>query len=41
MSQANATIGSEEQRLRLADIGERTPVTLVLKAGAPIRTTLG
>src|SRR5689334_14905890 len=29
-----------EQRARLADIAERTPVTLALKAGAIIHTTL-
>ena len=29
-----------EQRARLADIAERTPVTLALKAGATINTTL-
>jgi putative redox protein len=29
-----------EQRARLADISERTPVTLTLKAGAQIRTTV-
>src|SRR5262249_35735970 len=29
-----------EQRARLADIAERTPVTLTLKAGARIRTTV-
>ena len=29
-----------EQRARLADIAERTPVTLALKAGATIHTTL-
>jgi putative redox protein len=29
-----------EQRSRLADIAERTPVTLTLKAGAEIRTTV-
>jgi len=31
---------SEEQRARLADICERTPVTLTLKSGIPIRTEL-
>ena len=31
---------SEEQRARLADIAERTPVTLTLKRGLPITTTL-
>jgi putative redox protein len=30
----------DTQRARLADIAERTPVTLVLKAGAEIRTTV-
>ena len=30
----------EEQRARLADIAERTPVTLTLKRGLPILTTL-
>jgi putative redox protein len=29
------------QRARLADIAERTPVTLTLKQGLPINTTLG
>jgi putative redox protein len=31
---------SDEQRARLADIAERTPVTLTLKRGVPIVTTL-
>ena len=31
---------SDEQRARLADISERTPVTLTLKSGAQIRTTI-
>lgn len=31
---------SDEQRARLADIAERTPVTLLLKQGVPIVTTL-
>lgn len=31
---------NEEQRARLADIAERTPVTLTLKQGLPIKTTL-
>ena len=31
---------SIEQRARLADIAERIPVTLTLKSGAQIRTTL-
>ena len=31
----------EEQRARLADIAERTPVTLALKAGATINTSRG
>jgi putative redox protein len=31
----------ETQRARLADIAERTPVTLALKAGATINTKLG
>jgi putative redox protein len=31
---------SAEQRARLADISERTPVTLTLKSGAQIRTTV-
>ena len=31
---------NEEQRARMADIAERTPVTLTLKAGLPITTTL-
>jgi putative redox protein len=30
-----------EQRARLADVAERTPVTLTLKQGLPITTTLG
>jgi putative redox protein len=30
----------QAQRARLADIAERTPVTLVLKSAAEIRTTL-
>ncbi|MGF7149174.1 putative redox protein [Sphingomonas zeicaulis] len=30
----------EEQRARLAEIAERTPVTLTLKGGLPIHTTL-
>ncbi|WP_376097180.1 OsmC family protein [Roseomonas sp. CCTCC AB2023176] len=30
----------EAQRARLADIAERTPVTLALRAGTPVRTTL-
>lgn len=30
----------EEQRARLADIAERTPVTLTLKSGLPIDTRL-
>ena len=30
----------DEQRARMADIAERTPVTLTLKAGLPIATTL-
>ena len=32
---------SDEQRARLADISERTPVTLTLKSGAQIQTRLG
>ena len=32
---------SDEQRARLADIAERTPVTLTLKNGAAIHTRLG
>lgn len=32
---------SDEQRNRLADIAERTPVTLALKNGAAIHTRLG
>jgi putative redox protein len=32
---------SEEQKTRLAEIAERTPVTLALKAGAAIHTRLG
>jgi putative redox protein len=31
---------SAEQLARLADIAERTPVTLVVRAGTPITTTL-
>jgi putative redox protein len=31
----------EEQKTRLADIAERTPVTLTLKNGLPIDTRLG
>ncbi len=31
---------SEEQRARLAEIADKTPVTRTLKAGASIRTTL-
>jgi putative redox protein len=31
---------NDEQRARLADIAERTPVTLLLKEGAKITTTL-
>jgi len=31
---------NEEQRARIADIAERTPVTLTLKRGIPIITTL-
>ncbi|AHE52866.1 OsmC family protein [Sphingomonas sanxanigenens] len=30
----------EEQRAQLADVAERTPVTLTLKGGLPIHTTL-
>lgn len=30
----------DEQRARMADMAERTPVTLTLKAGLPITTTL-
>lgn len=30
----------DEQRAKLADIAERTPVTLTLKGGIPITTTL-
>ena len=30
----------DEQRARLADIAERTPVTLTLKGGVPISTSL-
>jgi putative redox protein len=32
---------NEEQRARLADIAERTPVTLTLKNGIAITTTVG
>jgi len=31
---------SEEQRARLADIAERTPVTLAIKNGVPVETSL-
>lgn len=31
----------DEQQARLLDIAERTPVTLTLKGGVPIHTTLG
>jgi len=31
----------EAQKARLADIAERTPVTLTLKGGLPIDTRLG
>jgi len=31
----------DEQRARLADIAERTPVTLTLKQGVPIATKVG
>lgn len=31
---------TQEQRDRLADIAERTPVTLAVKAGTPITTTI-
>jgi putative redox protein len=30
----------DEQRARLADIAERTPVTVVVKRGTPVHTTL-
>jgi len=32
---------NQEQRARLAEIAERTPVTLTLKNGLAITTTLG
>ena len=32
---------NDEQKARLADVAERTPVTLVIKGGVPIDTTLG
>jgi len=32
---------SDEQRARLADVAERTPVTLAIKGGVPIQTQLG
>jgi len=32
---------TDEQRARLADIAERTPVTLAIRGGVPIKTTLG
>ena len=31
----------EVQRARLADVAERTPVTLAIKGGVPIHTSLG
>ena len=31
----------EAQRARLADVAERTPVTLAIKGGVPIHTALG
>lgn len=31
---------SDEQKARLADVAERTPVTLAIKNGVPIQTTL-
>jgi uncharacterized OsmC-like protein len=31
----------EEQRAKLAEIAEKTPVTRVVRAGAEIRTTTG
>ena len=31
----------EAQRARLADVAERTPVTLAIKGGVPIQTSLG
>ena len=31
----------DAQKARMADIAERTPVTLTLKNGIPIRTSLG
>jgi putative redox protein len=31
----------DEQKKRMADIAERTPVTLTLKGGLEIKTTLG
>ena len=31
---------NDEQKKRMADIAERTPVTLTLKGGLPIKTTL-
>jgi putative redox protein len=31
----------EAQRARLADVAERTPVTLAIKGGMPIQTSLG
>jgi putative redox protein len=31
----------EAQRARLADVAERTPVTLAIKGGVPIETSLG
>lgn len=32
---------SVDQRARLADVAERTPVTLAIKGGVPIQTSLG
>lgn len=32
---------SDEQKKRLADVAERTPVTLAIKNGVPILTSLG
>ena len=32
---------TDEQRARLADIAERTPVTLAIRGGVPISTTFG
>jgi len=41
MSHGTAHTGlDDDRRARLADIAERTPVTLTLKGGVPIHTSL-